>query len=260
MKSTNVKKSLFSILLCLTLLVSLKAQDASNNTGEEVYLDKLPDIKIEKLIFYQNPLFVEYGKLADNYTPEWYPAFCANGYYDYFKDNPYNAVKYYHSISGFTKEKLSESIQNVIGGKYSRQDLYPNPYEYIFGEIWFIYKKTNERIGIVMGYLPPNKINNFKFKTDQCENKDISNFPFINMANYVQPFIYEDDLLKRADPPYVFNKVLKNKELIIKGMTFESFSVLLKNAPTYVRSRLINDKRIFETVKNTPNGPVVVNQ
>ncbi len=257
-----LKKSLLSISLCFTLLLSVKAQETapeSNGGGKtEVYLDKLPDIKIEKLVFYQNPLFIEYEKLTDDYVPEWYPAYCANGYFAYFKDYAHEAVKYFHSISGITTEQLSIPIKVIKEKSLTLQDLYPNPYEYMFGEIWFTYQETKERIVLVMGYVPPSKVDNVNFGDINSTGKISSDNPFKDLGNITMPFIYEDNLLKLANQPYVFDEVLKSKSVIWKGVVFDDFSVLLKNASTYTRSRLVNGHRIFETVKNTPNGPVVV--
>ena len=258
------KKSLLIISLCITLLVGLKAQEAipNSNGGDKtkVYLDKLPDIKIEKLVFYQNPLFIEYEKLTDAYIPEWYPAYCANGYFAYFKDYAHEAVKYFHSISGITTEQLSKPIQLIKEKGLTLQDLYPNPYEYMFGEIWFTCPKTNEKIVLVMGYVPPSKVDNVSFGDINSTSKISSNNPFKDLGSITVPYIYEDNLLKLANQPYVFDEVLKSKSVIWRGLIFKDFSVLLANASTYTRSRLVNGHRIFETVKNTPNGPVVVGE
>jgi len=111
-----------------------------------------------------------------------------------------------------------------------------------------------------MGYVPPSKVDNVSFGDINSTSKISSNNPFKDLGSITVPYIYEDNLLKLANQPYVFDEVLKSKSVIWRGLIFKDFSVLLANASTYTRSRLVNGHRIFETVKNTPNGPVVVGE
>lgn len=262
MNKLKVLITLFLILFFFGNIACLQAQYASTDSLKEiVFLDRYGEIEIENVVFYQNPLYLEYKNITDDYTPEWYNAYSANGHFDYFKDYPNEAVKYFHSISGVTVEQLTKPLQIISEKHLSLHEIYPNPYEYIYGEIWFVYKKTKQNIVLVMGCVVENKLDNIEFDGDVSltEGKQ-SNNPFKNRFNYEQPYIYEDNTLKRANQSYVFNEVLQSDKIIWKGTSFSEFTTLLANAKSYTRSRLENGQRIFETIKNTPDGPVVIKQ
>ncbi|MDD4968733.1 MAG: hypothetical protein PHT07_04820 [Paludibacter sp.] len=82
---------------------------ASQNTHQinqmkEASLDTISYIKIEKTIFYKDPLVMEYSSLTDTtYIPEWYNAFCACYNINHFKDFSKDAIKFYHSDCGVTE-------------------------------------------------------------------------------------------------------------------------------------------------------------
>ena len=77
--------------------------------------------------------------------------------------------------------------------------------------------------------------------------------PFNKMGYVLSSYIFEDDILKFLGLS-IYKEKIGGRQM---GTPFSEFTDSLKVSSSYVLSTIKNGKRIFETIENTPNGPVV---
>jgi len=256
MKSINLIFVCFTILICGQLTTYAQIQPARPS----VSIDTLTYLKIDKLIFYQDPLEFKYGSIVESsYMPEWYKAYCANSNYEYFKNYPQEAVHFFHSKSGVTEEKLAEHMKNTEAKGGLKKSMELLPYSYFFGEIWLTYLKTGEQIVITQSYDLEKQIPNVKFnqpikaKNERNEKVDSLKSKLIGINAY----ILEDKLLKRANQRDVIDQMILNSSYFYAA-NITSFKDMLYRSPQYIRSVIVDGKRVFETIKNTKDGSNVI--
>lgn len=230
--------------------------------------DKVDYMSVDSIIYYQNPLVLKYDTIQEENTmPVWFPAYCAENNPFVFHNYLEEAPTYYQSRLQITSSDLKRKLD--IFDQYSLKEIQPFPYEYVFAEIWLTCKETDEKIILViynriLQTIPNMDYNNLDttllgqrppyFETNPNPLHEIYS-GFTSTCCY----IYEDSLWKHADQRYVIKDLInKQKEVYYGGI--KSFKYFIERAKSYTRGRIVNGHRIFETVKNTPNGPVVVDK
>jgi hypothetical protein len=222
--------------------------------------DTLSHIKIDKIVFYQHPIYTKYITLTDtSYIPAWYKAYHAANNSEEYEDRIDDILPLFHSSAGVNKEKVISVINDEkTKGHTKAYQMYPH--KYYFGEIWFTYLKTGEKMMALLDYtsqaflpaldlnLPIQKQN---WTIEECLDKDKTK------SGSLLFFIQENGITKYANPSYVYTQVVqRNNSYAALGGLME-FKDMLYRVPTYIRSTIKDGKRIFETIENTPNGPVV---
>ena len=248
-------KFLFVFLCAIVLLPSSHAQEKVS--GQATVKSPDNNIVVEKRVLYQIPYCLEYCNTIEPYVPEWYPAYCANGYWDYFDNYARDAVKYFYSKMNISSEQLAQHVESVkptLEGK-TPFEKYSGRYQYYYGEIWLRVKSTNERIVLLMGYQDQQMERKKDASFAKIEDNGSITFsnPFKGQGNATIHFIFEDNILKFLRYS-IYQEKTGNKRM---GTSFSDFTDSLKVSSNYVLSTIKDGKRIFETIENTPNGPVV---
>lgn len=259
MKSLILLTTLSIIVLIIPQKIFCQNLNPSNNKVRMADIDTISYISIDKLIYYQNPLVLEYNSLIDKeYVPIWYKPYCANANYEYFKDYPKEAAGLFQSISGVTEEKLSEYLKKTKA-KGSLKDNLLLPFTYIFGEIWITYRKTGEQIIYTQSYESEKTIPKLEFR-EPVVKKNLLNEKtdsIKELSGSITSYIYENGILKRANQPIVWKGMICNNSKYMISGSLNSFKDILFRAPRYIRSVVKDGKRVFETIENTKEGPVV---
>jgi len=230
--------------------------------------DKADHLKVDSIIYYQNPLVLKYDTIQEKNTiPVWFPAYCAEKNPFFFRNYLKEAPAYFQNRLQITDSILKKSLD--IYNQYSLEEIKPEPYNYIFAEIWLTSKETDQKVILVISnrilhYIPKMDYDNLdttllgKGQPYFESNPDVYHEIYSGFTN-TYCFIYEDSLWKFADQMYVIKEIVNKNGVIYYG-GIKSFKQFIKRADSYTRGRIVNGHRIFETVKNTPNGPVVVGE
>jgi hypothetical protein len=257
-------KHLFKIIILLICFGSATSY-AQNNVIHAKQLvsaqfDTLSHIKIDKIVFYQHPIYTQYYTLSDtSYIPIWYQTFHAVNHSEEYETRIDDFLKLFHSSIVVTKEKVLTVINKIkTNGHNAAYQMYP--YQYYFGEIWFTYLKTGEKMMALLDYTSqtlllaldlnlPIKKENWTIEENLDKDKTKSaGFEF---------FIQEEGITKKANMFYVYTQVIQRNNSYAALGDLREFKDMLYRVPTYIRSTIKDGKRIFETIENTPNGPVV---
>jgi len=228
--------------------------------------DKVDYLKVDSIIYYQNPLVLKYDTIQEKNTmPVWFPAYCAEKNPFFFRDYIKEAPKYFHSMIKGIDNELKRKLD--IFDKYTLKEIQPIPYEYVFAELWLTAKETNQKVILVISNNISDNIPDMDYnKLDTTllgkrqpyfeSNPDAYHEIYSGFTNTCC-YIYEDSLWKLASQMYVIKELInKHGDIYYGGI--KSFKQFIERADRYTRGRIVNGHRIFETVKNTPNGPVVV--
>ncbi|WP_281227048.1 hypothetical protein [Flavobacterium aquiphilum] len=259
---------IFRILLLLPVLITAQ----SNKTTENVYYDKLPHIKIDKIVFYESPYTILYNKPMEiNFKPNWYWGYCSSSYPLAFDNFTKEALKY-RASDNQSSEQVLEDYEKKF--KTLKNEQFRTPYVYYFGEIYFTYRKSKKQYIKTLYYsfnkefknLDFNKIDTLKFKKKKTleKGKKITDLEPNEMITYLPTtsdyYVLEDGIYKWGNLSNIHDNILRQGDhsLFFNGNLFNQFCVMLRRAPSYIRSRVENGKRYFETVKQTPKGIVVI--
>lgn len=258
--------SSFVLLLIYTIIFIAKteAQNQLNsvktNMVRKADIDTLSNIKINKLVFYQHPLCFENDSLKDltSYVPDWYKAYYATFNSEKFEFRIDELLGLFHSTKGITKELAIDNMKEIKKSGPSKYQLM-FPYQYFFGEIWLTYLKTGEQMVLVMNYRTKNKIPALEFnqpiKKMNRMNEKIDSLTM--KSNTMNVYIYEDGRLKYADYQYGMKQLICRNSSYMTISGLHDFKDVLFRAHTYIRSVIMDGKRVFETIENTPNGTLV---
>ena len=234
----------------LLLLLSINLVNAQGSSYKKIPLDSLSNITINKLIYFQEPLYFKKGNLSNkSYLPEWYNAECAIS--NISDMNASEKVKYFSIKLGVKEGDLARLDEDTAAINSRKRQFDKWPSKIFYGEVWITINKTGQQVVLVLNTLKEKEFENLKFNGPTNNNYEAIN---ANGSNYEPTvFIYEDGILKAADQYEIISQFTKSrKETISVGL--EAFQDLLFRSNSYIRSNIQKGKRIFETVENTPSG------
>ncbi|RVT71966.1 hypothetical protein EOD40_16225 [Flavobacterium sufflavum] len=262
--------TLFNALIFLPIFAI--GQSSSNSIIIKSY-DKLDNIKINKVVYYESPYtMIAHQPIEANYLPSWYWGYCANNYPLSFKNYVAEANSFLLPSKSLSETKLKEY---EIKFKKLKLEDFPLPYVYCYGEIYFTDKKTKKQYLAVLAYefekespnMEFNKIDILKFeipKNNRYKNNKIKSDVFVQVYDAPTFFNYyvldKDGVYKVGDNVEIHENIIKNgnSNIMIGENRLDHFVDMLKRSPNYIRSYIENGDRFFETVKQTPNGIVVI--
>ena len=227
-------------------------------------IDSLELIVIDSIVVYDDPYLFKNGEIEDyGFSPVWINGFCSTNNPAFFNRDAIKAMDYVHQSLN-----IEASILQIYYDEWT-----PNPKVnlaiYVLGDIYFQDEVSKDKYIVSPIWAAPfnhpvrisqldiNKLGGVhRSKLDSCDTF----YPFYQNDHGAFLFYkYENGVYKKCRDSHLY-EVLK-WELKASGGMFSSakgFLQLIERQETYIRSRLENGRRIFETVKNTPNGPVVV--
>lgn len=264
----QINKLLFKLLIVLPIFAI--GQSSSNSMIIKPY-DKLENIKIDKVVYYESPYtIIAHRPIETAYLPSWYWGYCANNYPLAFKNYAIEAKSFMLlSISD------SETKLQAYETKFKSLELkdFPMPYVYCYGEIYFTDKKTQKQYLAVLSYqfekespnMEFNKIDIQKFKVPKdvrYKNSKTKSDAFTQVydaptvTNYY--VLDKDGVYKEGDNVEIRKGVVQNgnSNIMIRESRLDYFLDMLKRSPNYIRSYIVNGERFFETNKQTPNGVI----
>ena len=262
----DIKHLIIIPFLCSLSMVTISSQEKSHPLTSliPVDIDTLSYLRIDKMIYYKDPLEIEYNSLTDNtFIPEWYNAFCACNNIEYFKNFPKESLKYYYKDMGYTETKQQDYYNQVKAAGGTKENLlkinarFPVSNLYIFGETWLTLKKTGDKYILVQGIRSNNKFQNLKF-TQAIKEKNIKNEQtdsIKNPWNSINIYINDNDTLKLVDQGHVLRDLIGNGNGFAGG-DLANFKDIMYRAPIFIQSEMVNGKRVFETMEKGKEGPI----
>lgn len=253
------KLKLLAVLICSLYLssTSINAQEfVKMRQRKSVTIDSIQNLRIDKAIFYRDPIGMEFSTLTDTtYIPQWYDAFCAFCNVDHFKNYPSDALKYYHSQAGMTETMLRDFYNQVVQAGGTRKYQSKSPYEYIFGELQMTLVKSGEKIVLIFGTDSNVEFKNLRFNQPTKKNINKEKTDSINHpSTSVIAFMEEDGILKVPDQMHVINDLISNGGQYLIGGDLAAIKDIMYRANIYIQSEIENGKRIFKTMKKGNNG------
>ncbi|MBS2210451.1 hypothetical protein KEM09_03515 [Carboxylicivirga mesophila] len=247
----------FTVILFLVILKWSYCQ------SRNLPIESIPHISIDSIFLYDDPYIITNGVIEDySYSPVWLEAFCAITIPTYFNRNVEGAIPYLHSSLEVTKSALQKHYSNwhpsnglviyILGDIYFH-DIVTND-KYIKTPIWV----TDFNHPVCLSLLDTAKLGQPRNSTEIDSCDAYSQF-YQNDHGAFFFYKYESHKYKKCRERYLY-EVLKWDINAPGGMykSLKGFIELIEKQDTFTRSRVVNDKRIFETVNNTPDGPVVV--
>lgn len=132
-------------LFGLLLIASGGQNVSSQNRIKKTSFDSIPDIKIDKLIFYQEPILIHRGEFAaSEYKPIWYETQHMTSDCEDIK--PELAINFYQKRIGITQQDLTNSIKDTTARKEKNAyyDKWPNDYK--FGEVCLLLNQQEKKL------------------------------------------------------------------------------------------------------------------
>lgn len=266
----RINKLLFKLVIVLPIFAI--GQSSPNSIIRKSY-DKLDNIKIDRVVYYESPYtMIAHKPIETTYLPSWYWGYCATNYPLAFKNYAAEANAFMLPPKSFSETKLKEYETRF---KNLKPKDFPMPYVYCYSEIYFTDKKTQKQYLAVLAYIfekeSPNmefnKIDIQKFKVPKdwrYKNSKAESDVFVQVydaptvTNYY--VLDKDGVYKEGDNVEIRKNVVQNgnSNIMIAENRLDHFQDMLKRAPKYIRSYIENGERIFETVKQTPNGIIVI--
>ena len=243
-------------------LTLLTAQSKSTATVHKklTTIDSIPNIKIDKIIYYAKPIEFKFYALTDtSYIPVWYKTLCADTNVDYFKDYPKEAVHYF--VNNFNPP-ITEASSKEIYDKYQRAGGFKEyiiqqhlaKFMYIFDEIWLTAKNDSSRYLILQGYNSENQIKNIKFSTrlidNNIRNENVDTMKFQERPYFI--FKLENDTLKWTNLDIFNNKILNDRYFISSEL--KHFKDICHRKTQYVQSEIEEGKRVFKLMEKDLDG------
>ena len=227
----------------------------SQSNYKEIPLDSVGGVIIEKLIYYKQPLEIKKNIFIDDgFLPIWFDAYRITSDDGYYKNKPEEALKLYQKRNGMSIQRIIRSTSDTTIQNRKKRYFSKFPMNYIYGEIWFTFISTGEKIILTLNTIKEKEYAFPKFKDPSKFNDEM--IDSLEIHNSPKMYIYEDGIYKVGDQVYLFEKLENGKTI---DYTLKGFKGILYRTPSYIRSVKKDGKRIFETVQNTPSGPVVTN-
>lgn len=266
----RINKLLFKLLIVLPIIAI--GQSSPNPMIIKPY-DKLDNIKIDKVVYYESPYtMIAHKPIETTYFPSWYWGYCAKNYPLAFKDYTAEANSFMLPPKSFSESELKAYETKF---KSLKPEDFPMPYVYYYSEIYFTDKKSQKQYLALLTYefekespkMEFNKIDIQKFKVPKdwrYKNSKAESDVFVQVYDAPTVTSYyvldKDGVYKGGDTAEIHENILKNgnKNIMVGENRLDHFLDMLKRAPNYIRSWIENGERFFETVKQTPNGIVVI--
>ena len=265
----KIKSCILVAFLCGLSITTISSQEGYKKVKirKLVDIDTLSYLKIDKTVFYKDPIELKYFSLTDTtFIPAWYHAFCAGSNSDYFKDYPKEAIKYMYKDMGVTESMLQDHCNRLkaSGGTMEEFKKFPDVlYLYVYGETWLTVKKTGDQYVLIDGIYSNHKIKNLRFnkpiKEKNIQNEEIDSLKItgdnsISQSRTHQVFINENDTLKLVNQMNVIDDLLSNDSQYSVGGDIADFKNRMFRAPIFIQSEVVNGKRVFETMKKGKEG------
>ena len=262
-----MKTKIRLILLSIFWLIFSACTNAQQNTmkplevRKSISIDSVPNIKINKVVYYQKPLEFIFNALTDtSYIPVWYKTFCAEMNMDYFKNYSKEAIHYFSSELRLTESDL-KNMQNIVvnaGGfqEYFKKNNPEDKYFYVFGEIWLTSKNNNINYLIIQGFNSKTQIQNLNFSSKIIEknikNEEVDSLIYsIGRSSIIFKVI--NDTLKWIDQNNTAdNIILDNKHSLDPDL--HTFKDMCYKKPKFFQSEIENGKRMFKTMEKDKDG------
>lgn len=234
--------------------------------GHNIPIDSVTHIQIDSIIVYDTPYVICNAEHENNgFKPVWNKAYDATSNPHLFHHKAHNAMPYLHKSLEIEENKLQKFYDTWVQQPDSSIDLT----WYVLGDIYFHDKESSYIYSPAWGarYNIPVQLSDLNIdnlglidrsELDTCDMY----YPFYRDDHGTFSFyILEDGNYKDCKASMIYD-ILQWDIKALDG-TFgnaKRFLEFIKRQKTYTRSRIENGQRIFETIKNTPDGPVVVKQ
>lgn len=265
---TSMVTHYFNTMKLLTLTLLILAFISGYSQKRNLPIDSISHIQIDSIVFYDDPYVISNTVHENNgFKPVWQLAYDATANPLSFGKDAKKAMLYLHESLGIEESGLQNFYNNWIPKPDPNIDLT----WYALGDIYFTDK--NSQIHYIYSpawgarYNLPVRLSELDtaklgvLDRDELDSSDMY-YPFYRDDHGTYSlYVYEDNIYKDYKALELYDILKWNHKS--SGGTFSSakgFIKLVDRQETYIRSRLINGNRIFETVKNTPNGPVVVGE
>jgi len=227
---------------------------------KSISIDSVPNIKINDIIYYANPIELKYYALIDTtYIPVWYKTLCADRNVNYFKDYPKEAIYYFAKnfnppITEVGLKEVYDKYQRAGGFQEYMNQQNLAKFTYIYDEIWITTKNDSSRYLIIQGYNSKNQIKNLKFSTKlitkNMETEKVDTMSYKEMLSFILKL--ENDTLKLTNYDDFEYDVLNNKYFI--SAELKRFKDLCYRKPYYIQSEVENGKRVFKLMEKNAAG------
>jgi hypothetical protein len=265
----EINKLIFKLLITLPIFAIGQSSSISSITTKS--FDKLDNIKIDKVVYYESPYtMIAHKPIETTYLPSWYWGYCANNYPLAFKNYAAEAKSFMFSSTSDSETKLKAYETKF---KSLKLEDFPMPYVYCYGEIYFTDKKTKKQYLALLAYefekespnMEFNKIDIQKFKVPKdirFKNSKTKSDAFTKVYDaptFTSYYILDGDgVYKKGDTVEIRKNVVQNgnSNIMIRESRLDYFLDMLKRSPNYISSYIVNGERFFETKKQTPKGVI----
>lgn len=263
----DIKHLIIIPFLCTLSIATISSQEKFHSSKSliKVDIDTLSYLKINKVIYYKDPLELEYNFLTDTtFIPKWYNAYCVNCNIEHFNNCLKDAKKYIYRDSVLTASMLQDYNNEVKtdGGTKARiikSKFLFESYLYIFGETWLTLKKTGEQYVLIQGINSDHRFTDLRF-SQPIKEKNLKNERTDSIKKPIRSysvFINDNDTLKFVDQMHVLNDLLSNHNKYSVGSgDLANFKDIMFRAPIFIQSEIINGKRVFETMEKGKEGHI----
>lgn len=139
-----MKKIIHSLFKSLIFFPMLVVGQSSPSTIVRKTYDKLDNVKIDKVVYYQTPYAIYGNKPVEtDYLPYWYWGYCATSYPLAFKNYVTEANSFILPPKSFSEKELKDYETKFKNLKIEDLTL---PYVYCYGEIYLTDKKTKKTV------------------------------------------------------------------------------------------------------------------
>jgi|GEM_PF-4536919 len=254
--------------LLIILILLFSSLNLCFGGDRNIPIDSLTHIAIDSIICYDDPYVITNGKIEElGFSPVWLNGFCSTNIPTFYDRNASKAMPYIHNSLDIEETALQKFYDEWVPKPDQNNDFSI----FILGDIYFHNITTNEKyIKSPIWAVPFNQpvrisqLDTTKLGGHNSTKLDSNDVYFSFYQNDHGAFLfykYENGVYKKCRDSYLYEVL--SWDLKASGGMFSSakgFITTVKNQKTYTRSRLVNGHRIFETVKNMPNGPVVVRE
>lgn len=240
---------LFTILGLAFILFANAQKITREKAVKTQLLTEAANFRIDSVVYYCNPFITNYFEpIERDYKPAWLQASLISRRPDLFEDYITDAIKYSHSSisqdTAMIAKTKKDRIETISQLKFANKN---KPLSYTLGEIWFTELEKNVTMVAVSHFFKPDSVSlNINLEKDSLSINSIG-------AKF---YILSNGIVKNVGVGINEQLQLDN----YRFWAFNDFKKIMSIVPTYKRSFIVNGHRIFETVKNTHNGPVVVDK
>ncbi|MBS2210452.1 hypothetical protein KEM09_03520 [Carboxylicivirga mesophila] len=246
--------------LRITLLFYLIINSISYAREYNHAIDSLSHIRIDSIILFDDPYIIcnaEHEKKG--FVPVWRKAYDATSVPTPFNRNADEGIKFLHSSLNVDISELQDFYNTWVPKPDPNIDLT----WYVLGDIYFYDEITEKNyifspawggsyhLPVRLSQLDINQLGLVhKSKLDTCDYY----YPFYRDDHGTYSFYIEEGKVVRKCDALLLYEICRWKPEGVGGSfsSFKGFLELIRRQDFYIRSRVENGKRIFETVNNPP--------